>query len=896
MSEPRYAQPRARITMPRRASATLSASVALALVLCSGTPAPAQNFDLNDLADSLIRQGGEIVEESIRQQHRRRDQQRPQYERQRQQEPVYRDRGTAGTGPDPVPSHAGTLNYDQAAVRETQRTLNSLGYDAGLIDGVYGRRTASALRQFQRDHGLPASGDVTPEVLSALRTASRQAPMTASTQQNNAGHNAQGSMASTGSGTAESVISLNSHDSAVRKTQRILNELGYDAGPIDGQYGSRTAAAIRTFQRDRGLPVTGDVTPEVLTALQSNRGTETARASSGASGGSVTPAAKGMAKPAVTKTAVATQPSTAADGTQTMTRLVFPGVPEPENHSFDTDHVRGKLKLFIIDQHPEILPRLKKGDAAFTLMELLPVADRRALWRSVLGETRKIPDEHWHRRENDLFTYLADRDWFIMPGNISRLGVSEFEKRRLKNAFWSEGWPILKARAPQPPIPVRMVCEIRIGEYDFEVKSFVLHNRNRCVDADMPTGRITSVVFRLQRANPSETLGIDLPPGQAEQFIESVRSGRGADRHAIMTVDGVIREAPISGDKGRNFGLYIEDARIALYRSTKLDQVLYRFTETEGFSEPSAESAAQNVAALIDRDAAGALDRETVGFDPLAPGGATVGMRYSDATSALLANGFTGPDTMKRVKLNDEYDKGIVTHLNLRMAPEEEHGFYPQGIARAIEERLGEPGDCGGNVGTFEKCEWENPDALPFVEKAWLNASPDQVLFRLNGVSDLSERVRDATRADNQGAGKSHQVAASHSSEDAERPSGQLVQGRRLAELLEASTPYCYPTVKAVEGADAKNPDESKLFRIDFHPLETTDGDLRAMWMGPKGPNVFGKWWIGEDGNYCRQWDEAFSAKEACFKVYYDAEEEKQTYVNMATGASRTCKVQVHRY
>ena len=43
-------------------------------------------------------------------------------------------------------------------VEGLQQRLNYIGYDAGPVDGVFGARTQAALRAFQRDHGLPATG------------------------------------------------------------------------------------------------------------------------------------------------------------------------------------------------------------------------------------------------------------------------------------------------------------------------------------------------------------------------------------------------------------------------------------------------------------------------------------------------------------------------------------------------------------------------------------------------------------------------------------------------------------------------------------------------------------------------------------------------------------------
>jgi hypothetical protein len=45
----------------------------------------------------------------------------------------------------------------------------------------------------------------------------------------------------------------------VQQVQMKLTELGYDPGPSDGIYGSRTETAVRAFQKDRGLPITGEL-------------------------------------------------------------------------------------------------------------------------------------------------------------------------------------------------------------------------------------------------------------------------------------------------------------------------------------------------------------------------------------------------------------------------------------------------------------------------------------------------------------------------------------------------------------------------------------------------------------------------------------------------------------
>ncbi len=53
----------------------------------------------------------------------------------------------------------------------------------------------------------------------------------------------------------------------MRGVQRMLRDIGYDPGPIDGSRGGRTASALSSFQRDKGLARTGTLTSPTLQAL-----------------------------------------------------------------------------------------------------------------------------------------------------------------------------------------------------------------------------------------------------------------------------------------------------------------------------------------------------------------------------------------------------------------------------------------------------------------------------------------------------------------------------------------------------------------------------------------------------------------------------------------------------
>lgn len=58
---------------------------------------------------------------------------------------------------------------DREGVAEIQRELNRLGYDAGPVDGVMGRRTRDAIREYQADNDMARDGQATADLLRRLR-------------------------------------------------------------------------------------------------------------------------------------------------------------------------------------------------------------------------------------------------------------------------------------------------------------------------------------------------------------------------------------------------------------------------------------------------------------------------------------------------------------------------------------------------------------------------------------------------------------------------------------------------------------------------------------------------------------------------------------------------------
>lgn len=66
-------------------------------------------------------------------------------------------------------SQAASAAPTRAEVREAQRLLNELGFDLGPADGIAGPRTRAAVRDYQKQNGLPGTGVITVGLIARLQ-------------------------------------------------------------------------------------------------------------------------------------------------------------------------------------------------------------------------------------------------------------------------------------------------------------------------------------------------------------------------------------------------------------------------------------------------------------------------------------------------------------------------------------------------------------------------------------------------------------------------------------------------------------------------------------------------------------------------------------------------------
>src|SRR5262245_47538264 len=72
-------------------------------------------------------------------------------------------------GHDTGTHHEHGMRLSQSEIRDVQHQLDKAGYPIASADGVMGPKTETAIRNFQRDKGLNATGELNDETLKALR-------------------------------------------------------------------------------------------------------------------------------------------------------------------------------------------------------------------------------------------------------------------------------------------------------------------------------------------------------------------------------------------------------------------------------------------------------------------------------------------------------------------------------------------------------------------------------------------------------------------------------------------------------------------------------------------------------------------------------------------------------
>ena len=142
------------------------------------------------------------------------------------------------------------LNSKGTEVRNLQQDLTTLGYYWAEITGNFGAKTETAVKRFQEENGLTADGVAGTKTLNAIAAAVAR----------------KGGTPASG-GSAGTTLKLNSQGTKVSQLQTDLKQLGYYYAEITGNFGAKTEAAVKAFQKAKGLTADGVAGTKTLNAI-----------------------------------------------------------------------------------------------------------------------------------------------------------------------------------------------------------------------------------------------------------------------------------------------------------------------------------------------------------------------------------------------------------------------------------------------------------------------------------------------------------------------------------------------------------------------------------------------------------------------------------------------------
>jgi peptidoglycan hydrolase-like protein with peptidoglycan-binding domain len=157
----------------------------------------------------------------------------------------------------PAPAATTTSARPSAAiVTDIQRELTRRGFYDGMVDGRYGPRTDAAIRDFEQAAGLKPSTEPNEALLRSIQ----RSPV----RSRAAGQPARAQTAST---RPDPIAELLGPSKQVVAVQRALSEFGYGQIKPTGLIDPETQSAIQKFERERKLPVTGQLSHRVVREL-----------------------------------------------------------------------------------------------------------------------------------------------------------------------------------------------------------------------------------------------------------------------------------------------------------------------------------------------------------------------------------------------------------------------------------------------------------------------------------------------------------------------------------------------------------------------------------------------------------------------------------------------------
>jgi peptidoglycan hydrolase-like protein with peptidoglycan-binding domain len=152
-----------------------------------------------------------------------------------------------------------TIARSQAQIiGDIQRELGRKGFYDGAADGIWGAKTDAAARDFVQAAGLKINVEAGESLLRAVVASSAKVQS--------------GRGATPESTRVDPITELIAPTKRVLAIQRALADFGYGQIKPTGVYNPETQAAIEKFERDRRLPVTGQISDPLVRELAAMTG------------------------------------------------------------------------------------------------------------------------------------------------------------------------------------------------------------------------------------------------------------------------------------------------------------------------------------------------------------------------------------------------------------------------------------------------------------------------------------------------------------------------------------------------------------------------------------------------------------------------------------------------
>jgi peptidoglycan hydrolase-like protein with peptidoglycan-binding domain len=141
-------------------------------------------------------------------------------------------------------------------VSDLQRELARRGFYDGVVDGSYGSKTDAAIRDFEQVFGQRVGNEPTETMLQTIVRSPNEIRATLRTINAPARPDAVATLIAP---SRQQVVAV----------QRALSDFGYGQIKANGVYDADTRAAIERFERERKIPITGQISERLLRELGS---------------------------------------------------------------------------------------------------------------------------------------------------------------------------------------------------------------------------------------------------------------------------------------------------------------------------------------------------------------------------------------------------------------------------------------------------------------------------------------------------------------------------------------------------------------------------------------------------------------------------------------------------